>query len=209
MPSTLSDLRRALNFVIGSTAGQNGNSLPGAIAMSDSQRAPDPHPLLSGLPKGGALILRDTDADRLEDMAREFVPKAHTVGLRVLISGNPRVALKTNADGIHLSEGALRRRPVSAWARLRPDWLITAAAHSHTAILRAARAKVDAVLFSPVFPTKSHPGAPSLGVGRFRAGCIEAQIPVYGLGGITQTNLRYLRGSRCSGVAGIGLFLRP
>jgi thiamine-phosphate pyrophosphorylase len=175
--------------------------------MSDTGRAPDPSRLLLGLPTGGIVVLRDINAVRLADLARDFVPKAHRAGHRVLIAGEPRVALKTNADGVHLSEPVIWRQRTSAWARLRPDWLITGSAHSSAALLQAERAGVDAVLFSSVFPTKSHPGAQSLGIGRFRSGCLHANIPVYGLGGITRTNLRRLRGTYCYGISGIGIFI--
>ncbi len=207
MTSTLSDLTRALNFVIGPALDGNRRNLPRAVAMSDVRRAPNPIKLLSGLPVDGAVILRDTDAQRLAVLARDFVPKAHNAGHRVLIAGDPRTALETNADGVHLSERAIWRRPSSAWFRLRPNWLITGAAHSNAAIARAERAGVDAVVFSSIFQTKSHPGVRALGVGRFRSSCLRAHVPVYGLGGISRANLRRLRGSHCYGIAGIGLFM--
>ena len=42
-----------------------------------------------------------------------------------------------------------------------PHWLLTGACHSPSAAAAAAASAVDAALFSPVFPTRSHPGEPT------------------------------------------------
>lgn len=42
-----------------------------------------------------------------------------------------------------------------------PHWLFTGACHSPSAAAAAAASAVDAALFSPVFPTRSHPGEPT------------------------------------------------
>ncbi|HEX7774936.1 MAG TPA: thiamine phosphate synthase, partial [Parvibaculum sp.] len=90
----------------------------------------------------------------------------------------------------------------------RTGLVMTAAAHSEAAIFRAARARIDAVLISPVFPTASHPGAPALGVVRFARLAHLARrlgLRVYALGGITgPASLRRLTGSGADGVAGVG-----
>ena len=86
-----------------------------------------------------------------------------------------------------------------------PRWL-TAAAHGRAGLVRAARAGARAALLSPVFPTASHPGAPTLGPVRF-AGLVRASpLPVYALGGIDARRARRLAGTGACGLAGVGAF---
>ena len=188
MGSSLADLERRLNLLLGPAP---GGALPRAIAMTDVDRAPDPARLLQGLPRGGALILRDRNPERLAEAARAWVPAAHRAGHRVLIAGDPRLALATGADGVHLSEAELRRRPHVNWARLRPGWLVTASAHGAGALGLAAGAGADAALLSPVFPTESHPVAAALGPLRFAALARPAPLAVFALGGVTGANLPF------------------
>ena len=49
--------------------------------------------------------------------------------------------------------------------------------------MRGGRA--DALVLSPVFATRSHPGAPPLGPLRFRLLARQARVPVIALGGMT------------------------
>ena len=114
--------------------------------------------------------------------------------------------MAAGADGIHLPEGMARRGP-PAWAagvRRRPGFLVTAAAHSPSAIRRAYRTGADAVVLSPVFPTASHPGAPCLGPLRFARWCRQSPLPVYALGGVNSRTAGRLAGSGLAGIAGIG-----
>lgn len=56
-------------------------------------------------------------------------------------------------------------------------------AHSLREIRRATRA--DAIVLSPVFATRSHPGVAPLGSVRFRLLAQRAATPVIALGGMT------------------------
>lgn len=206
MAPSLADLERSLNLLLG-PAVNSAAALPRAIAMTDVERAPDPALLLHGLPAGGALILRERNSGRLAAAARHWVPAAHRAGRRVLIAGDARLALAVGADGVHLSEAQLRRRPETKSVRLRPGWVVTASAHGAGALLRAAGAGADAALLSPVFPTASHPDVPALGALRFAALADLAPIAIFALGGVTAASLRRLGGSSAAGIAGIGLFL--
>jgi thiamine-phosphate pyrophosphorylase len=174
--------------------------------MTDARRLPDPLAAIRRLAPGSALLLRHYEAPDRWDLAARLARECKRRGIRLLIAGDWRLAAAVGADGLHLPEGLARRGP-GAWAaglRRRPGFLVTAAAHSPLAIHRAARAGADAVLLSPVFPTASHPGAPSLGALRFAAWCREAPLPVYALGGVTARTAGRLAGSGLAGIAGIG-----
>jgi thiamine-phosphate pyrophosphorylase len=206
MINNLSDLERSLNLVVGRPKHGRTRLMPRAIGMSDTGRAPDPMPLLFGLPAGGAIILRHPDPLHLTGLVRDTIPVARRLRLLVLISSNPQIALKFGADGVHLPEAMVQRRPNVAWARLRPNWIITTSAHSAPALRRAQTSGADGALLSPVVATASHPQNRPLGYLRFSALCHNRQIKVYALGGISRRNLRRLKGSGCQGVAGIELF---
>ncbi|WP_343868577.1 thiamine phosphate synthase, partial [Caenispirillum bisanense] len=65
----------------------------------------------------------------------------------------------------------------------------------------AAVLGADAALLSPVFPTRSHPGAATLGPWRFSLWAGAARLPVVALGGVTAATARRL--GHAAGTAGI------
>ncbi len=82
-----------------------------------------------------------------------------------------------------------------------------ATAHNLREIGRANRCGAQAVLISPVFPTRSHPGGPTLGRVRLLLHARRAQMPVIALGGMS---VRRLSGLPVHGWAAIdGLVAQP
>ena len=178
--------------------------LPRLILMTDSIRLPDPDAVILALAPGSAVILRERSPSRLVVLARRVAPLCRARRIRLLVAGDWRLAHEVGAGGLHLPEAAIRHGP-NRWRRVRRrDWIVTAAAHSPSAIRVSARLGVDAVLLSPVFPTASHPGARTLGPLRFARWARESPVPVYALGGIDADHGRRLRGSGAAGFAGIG-----
>ena len=96
----------------------------------------------------------------------------------------------------HLAAGAPRVR-----AR-HPNWLITAAAHSS----RAARAQVDAVVVSAIFPSNSASAGKPLGPMRLAQIVRLARSPVYALGGVNQVTAARLLATGVVGIAGVEVF---
>jgi thiamine-phosphate pyrophosphorylase len=179
---------------------RNCRSLPGVILLTDAVRLADPLPAAAALPRGGGIILRHYGVAGRETLGRELMALCHRRNLSLLIAGDWRLAWRLGAHGIHLPEWQVARPP--PWPR-KPGWLITAAAHSRPALLRAARLGVHAALLSPVFPTASHPGARTLGPTRFAQLVQHTEVPVYGLGGITTANAARLGSSGTVGIAAI------
>lgn len=68
----------------------------------------------------------------------------------------------------------------------RAQGLRFATAHSLAEIGAAVRARASAILLSPVFPTRSHPGARVLGPVRFLLLARRSPVPVIALGGMTK-----------------------
>ena len=59
------------------------------------------------------------------------------------------------------------------------------------------------MLISPVFPTRSHPGAPVLGPVRFRLLAARSQVPVIALGGMTLHRARTLGVTKWAAIQGL------
>ncbi len=196
----LSGLVQRLN--LGSAA------LPHMIAMTDEVRFPDPTEVIPRLSRNSVLILRHYGVPTRALLAAKLVPLCRHYGVRLLIANDARLAYAVHADGLHLSEHALRRG-AQAWRQWCPaHWLVTAAAHSPVALRRAARAGAHAALLAPVFPTASHPGRTSLGILRLMQWSRNSPVPVYALGGIDISTVRRLAGCPLAGIAGIGGFIK-
>ncbi len=101
-----------------------------------------------------------------------------------------------------LSEGSMRGTATKK--RIVPK---TASVHNYRELIAAHRAGVDLIFLSPVFPTRSHPGGPTLGRRRFAELALRARVPVIALGGITAHRARSLKGAY--GWAGIDAWLKP
>jgi len=176
---------------------------PWLVFMTDP-RVGDPVAVASRLPPGSALILRHYDDRFRSDLAFRLRDATQKRDIRFLVAADHALAVACSADGIHLPEGLLRHAlspECIAWRR--GGGLVTAAVHSHRALVMAGRYGVDAALVSPIFPTVSHPGAAALGVLRFRALVQRSRVPVLALGGISVSTLPRLYGSGAWGVAAV------
>lgn len=135
------------------------------------------------------------EAQRLE-LARETVRRAHAHGARVLVNGSVDLARAAGADGVHLDASAMARldtRPACEW--------VSASSHDGTELAHAAALGADFALLSPVLPTLTHPGAPTLGWDAFAALAAASPIPVYGLGGLAREDVRVAQVHGAHGVA--------
>ena len=123
---------------------------------------------------------KDMDPGRLRDFAREVTGICHAHGARTLVNGDIGLAKQVGADGVHLQTGQfmhLDAPPVSGmlWA---------ASCHDRAELEKAATLGADFAVLSPVLPTRSHPGAPTLGWDGFATACRNLPMPVYALGGM-------------------------
>ncbi len=165
--------------------------IPPIWLVSDARNDAGLEAALASLPRGSGLIFRHYHLSEAQRRARFEVLKrlAKLRGHWVVLAGDARMARSWGADGAYGDAAALARGP----ACLR---LVTA--HSLRDLSRAKRA--DAVMLSPVFATRSHPGAPSLGAVRFLMLAHQSPTPVLALGGMTA---KRARGLRCHGWAAI------
>ena len=169
--------------------------------MTDDERVHDPLASARALPHGSAVILRHRDGAQRARLGEALVNFAHQNNIMVLIAGDQVLAQRLGADGVHFSESQLHE--VAPSRARHPNWILTAAAHSERALLRAHIFGADAGLFAPLFPTMSHTQKEGFGLMRFRLMAARAPLPVYALGGVTALNATRLSNACVAGIAAI------
>lgn len=168
--------------------------IPRAWLMTDERMGDDLWRALARLPRGGGVVFR-----------HYATPPAER---RRLLAGVMRVARRRRltvfvAGGAGRGHGVHNARAAQGIGRA----LISRSVHSARDAVAARRDNADVVFVSPVFPTRSHPGARTLG--RVRLGLMirDTPIPVIALGGMTASRLRGLNALGVYGWAGIDAWL--
>jgi len=161
-------------------------ALPSICIVSDARNDDWLERALAHLPRGSGLIFRHYHLSPAERRARfaALRKQARMRGQVVVLAGPSVQATRWGADGAYGAPAALGR------AR---GGLRLATAHSLREIAQAVRAGADAILLSPVFPTRSHPGGRTLGRVRFRLLAARSRLPVIALGGMDAARARALR----------------
>lgn len=172
----------------------------------------DPCAVVAALPRRlCGVVFRHDDVAGRAALARRLARQCRRLGVPLVMAGNARLAAAVGA-GVHLRGG---RTAARAGMQASGGWhpakaLMTSSAHSKSELRRALAAGVDAVFLSPVLPTRSHPGAPALGVVRWAM--LAGQVPqgrrgaVLALGGVDGKAARRLP-RWCQGAGAIGALL--
>lgn len=177
--------------------------LPKQWLFSDERARTGLVTLAALLPPGSGIIFRH---DGLAPgtrwrLFRRLMRTARARGHVVLLAGSPDRARRWGADGVHLRQrdAHLRQRDADRAAQARRlGLLVTIPVHDMPEARRARRAGADAVFISPLYPTRSHPGAPALGPAAWlRLARLSGAQPV-ALGGMTESRCRAL--NRASGI---------
>lgn len=182
-------------------------SLPKIWLVSDARNDAVLERVLARLPRGSGFIFRHyhlAPAERKRRF-RALASLARRRGHLAILSGTAQEARAWRADGIYRAAG-LRRPSRQGDGRGRCDLargLRLLTAHSLGEIAAARRARADAIVLSPVFPTRSHPDARPLGPLRFRLLAARAGLPVIALGGMDLRRARRLRHAQWAAIDGI------
>lgn len=140
----------------------------------------------------------------------KFVEQAYPLcqQQQAMLLMNSAVECSAEVDGIHLTSCDLMAlRPCSGQAlTTRPRWL-AASCHNLEQLQHAQKIGVDFVVLAPVLATKTHPGATSLGWEQFADLVAKVNLPVYALGGMTESSLITAQQSGGQGIAAIRAFL--
>ncbi len=153
--------------------------------MTDARFGDALLPSIAALPTGAGIIFRHYDRSLTERQA--LFDAVRVIARRrrlLLVCAGPRL------KGARLFHG-----------RRTGDF--TAPAHSIAERIAAERRGAALVFYSPIFATRSHPGASQLGRVRFGLAVRSAKAPIIALGGMTPKRARSLEGLGAYGWAGI------
>lgn len=144
------------------------------------------------------------DADQYGALAEYAADGCRSLGIRLLLNGEPEWVRRTGAAGLHLHSAqlmALRERPLDS-----AHW-VAASCHGREELRQAERIGVDFAVLGPVRATATHPEVEPLGWELFEALAKEAIIPVYALGGLRPLDTAEAKRRGAQGIAAIRGFL--
>jgi thiamine-phosphate pyrophosphorylase len=176
--------------------------LPPLILMTDEDRLRDPASAIAKLPPGSAVIYRHYNAPDRLGLGKNLRALAKACDVLFLVAGDLGLASALGADGLHMPEELAMQ--LSDIGRETEFGFSTLAAHSTPALSRAYDHGASAALLSPVFATKSHPLAETLGAATANRMAKAAKLPVYALGGINDELAPSLKIGSFAGIAAIG-----
>jgi thiamine-phosphate pyrophosphorylase len=128
-----------------------------------------------------------------------------TVGASLVINGDPRLGRDVGADGVHLGRGGAT--VAEARSVLGSRAWVSVSAHSDGAVRAGIRDGADAVLVSPVFPSRPPsllaPAKEGRGLDAVREARAVAggRVAVYALGGVDADNARACAEAGADGIA--------
>lgn len=169
-------------------------SLPRIWLVTDERQGDGLLPAVARLPREAGILFRHYSLAEAERRALFDTVRGVTSGTRpLLLAGPARLAEAWGADGWH------------GWGD--GEGLRSASVHDLAEIRRAEEQGADLLFLAPVYPTRSHPGAPALGVERFAALAAITKLPVIALGGVAPDNAEELRSRGAYGWAAVDAWL--
>ena len=159
---------------------------PTVWLMTDERLGTGLWAALRRLPPGAGVVFRHYGTANRERRALFLAMRriAHARRLVLVVAGGGL----PGADGVH---------------RVRGPGLVTWPAHDRREAIAGKRAGARVLFVSPVFPTRSHPGAPALGPMRAAQVGRGLGVAVIALGGMTARRWRRVRVLGFDGWAGI------
>lgn len=148
----------------------------------------------------GLVQLREKDLPASEIYTLALRLKDRIRG-RALLFVNDRidVALAAGADGVQLGENAL---PLRAARRIAGEkFLLGRSVHSIDGAVNAEAQGADILVLGTIFPTSSHPGAPTGGADLVREVASTVSVPFLGIGGINTSNIARVVAQGAAGAA--------
>lgn len=177
------------------------NPLPPLFLFTDPERTPAPDRAAERLPIGAGVVFRAFGALDAIETGLKLAEVARARSLTLLVGQDAALAEAIGAQGVHLPERRLGE--AVAIRRARPDWFVTAAAHSRLALRSANLSGFDAIFVSPVFASDSASAGSPIGASRLAGWIDQERTPVYALGGVTAASVHRLRNTGAAGLAAV------
>jgi len=154
--------------------------------------------------EGGVTLLqlreKNLDSESFLQEAIEIKELCREYKVPFIVNDNVDVALKMEADGIHVGQSDMEAGDVRK--KLGPDKILGVSAQTVKQAIKAEKAGTDYLGVGAVFPTGSKDDAIEVPHSVLKEICEAVSIPVVAIGGITKDNIKELAGS---GIAGISV----
>lgn len=131
--------------------------------------------------------------------ASEMKELCHRYGVPLIINDNLKVALESEADGIHVGQGDLPVREIRRLAG--SDFIIGATAKTVQQAQTAQAEGADYLGVGAVFPSPTKKNAIRITNAQLKEICGSVSIPAVAIGGISLINMSEIAGCGISGVA--------
>lgn len=183
---------------------RSGKTIPRLWLFTDERMGEDRLlRALSRLGPGSGVVFRHYGLPRKERDA--LFARVRAIARRrrlVLLTGGDAGGMlgPLHAGGVHRPGWQMAGKPAR---RAFPAHLLSGAAHDRRDLVSAHRIGADLVFLSPVFATRSHPGARCLGPLRFGLLARYSRIPVIALGGMNEQRYRRMQALGAHGWAAI------
>ncbi|MGH6612969.1 thiamine phosphate synthase [Sphingomonas sp.] len=170
--------------------------LPDRWLMTDERMGDDLWRSLEALPRGAGVVFRHfgTALPARRMLFARILRLARRKGLLLIRAGSERMA---GEMGVH-GPGRMPAGGIRTWP-----------AHSRREAVAGARAGANLIFVSPIFPTRTHPGTPSLGPVRAALTTNRLGLPRIALGGMNASHGRRLARLGFHGWAAIDAWQQP
>lgn len=153
--------------------------------------------------KGGVTLVQLREKNMLEidfiKEAKEIKTLCHRYGVPLIINDNLKVALESEADGIHVGQEDMEVAEIREIAGV--DFIIGATAKTVEQAQRAEAEGADYIGVGAVFPSPTKKNAIRITNEQLREICHSVAIPAVAIGGIDHANCVELKGCGMSGIA--------
>ncbi len=141
--------------------------------------------------KGGvrAIQLREKDLKTRDLLRLAYEMRLLTLksDARLFINDRVDIAIAVEADGVHLGQKSI---PPYAVRRIASRLIIGVSCHSMEEAMRAQNQGADFITLGPVYSTSSKPGMKPIGTETLETVSRKLSIPVFGIGGINNENIK-------------------
>ncbi|MBO5513281.1 MAG: thiamine phosphate synthase [Mogibacterium sp.] len=152
---------------------------------------------------GGVTFLqlreKDLDNEHFYEEAVKLQAMAKEYNVPFVVNDNVDIAVKMNADGVHVGQHDMEAGDVRAL--IGPDKILGVSAQTVEQAFLAEKRGADYLGVGAVFPTGSKDDADDVSYDTLNAICEAVSIPVVAIGGITKENTPELAGSGICGIA--------
>ena len=151
--------------------------------------------------KQSPLLAQHAIAALARDLAKQH-------GAEIMLQDDAELCERWRFGGVSLTLKALSQKSPGRNKKrtLPPELWLSASCHSEAELSLASTLGCDFATLSPVLPTSSHPGAPTLGWPRVAEYLSAQTMPVFALGGLVEADLAAAKAVGAWGIAGISAF---